>query len=68
LRAILFFLNPFLFASCTNTFSKCCEITTGMKRSASTYYRTRGFVCHPTYSQMLSSKLNVRVVNWLLPI
>jgi hypothetical protein len=31
-----FFLNPLLFASCTNTFSKCCEITTttDMKRSA----------------------------------
>jgi hypothetical protein len=30
------FFNPLLFASCTNTFSKCCEITTttGMKRSA----------------------------------
>jgi hypothetical protein len=30
------FLNPLLFASCTNTFSKCCEITTttDMKRSA----------------------------------
>jgi hypothetical protein len=32
----LIFYNPLLFASCTNTFSKCCEITTttGMKRSA----------------------------------
>jgi hypothetical protein len=31
-----FFFNPLLFASCTNTFSKCCEITTttDMKRSA----------------------------------
>jgi hypothetical protein len=31
-----FFLNPLLFASCTNTFSKCCEITTttDIKRSA----------------------------------
>jgi hypothetical protein len=31
-----FFLNPLLFASCTNTFSKCSEITTttDMKRSA----------------------------------
>jgi hypothetical protein len=28
------FFNPLLFASCTNTFSKRCEITTGMKRSA----------------------------------
>jgi hypothetical protein len=27
-------VNDILFASCTNTFSKCCEITTGMKRSA----------------------------------
>jgi hypothetical protein len=25
---LIFFLNPLLFASCTNTFSKCCEITT----------------------------------------
>jgi hypothetical protein len=29
-----FFLNPLLFASCTNTFSKLCKITRGMKRSA----------------------------------
>jgi hypothetical protein len=28
------FLNPVLFASCTNTFCKWCEITRGMKRSA----------------------------------
>jgi hypothetical protein len=27
-------LNPLLFASCTNTFSKWCKITRGMKRSA----------------------------------
>jgi hypothetical protein len=27
------FFNPLLFASCTNTFSKCCKITRGMKRS-----------------------------------
>jgi hypothetical protein len=30
----VFFVNPFLFASCTNTFSKWCKITRGMKRSA----------------------------------
>jgi cyclic AMP-responsive element-binding protein 3 len=29
-----FFMNPLLFASCTNTFSKWCKITRGMKRSA----------------------------------
>jgi hypothetical protein len=29
-----FFLNPLLFASCTDTFSKWCKITRGMKRSA----------------------------------
>jgi hypothetical protein len=29
-----FFVNPLLFASCTNTFSKWCKITRGMKRSA----------------------------------
>jgi hypothetical protein len=36
LYTCIFFLNPLLFASCTNTFSKCCEITTttDMKRSA----------------------------------
>jgi hypothetical protein len=28
------FLNPLLFASCTDTFSKWCKITRGMKRSA----------------------------------
>jgi hypothetical protein len=28
------FFNPLLFASCTNTFSKWCKITRGMKRSA----------------------------------
>jgi hypothetical protein len=37
-RSLLFFffLNPLLFASCSNTFSECYEITTtrGMKRSA----------------------------------
>jgi hypothetical protein len=35
-NSFFFFLNPLLFASCTNTFSKCCEITTttDMKRSA----------------------------------
>jgi hypothetical protein len=32
--ACTLFFNPPLFASCTNTFSKCCEITRGMKRSA----------------------------------
>jgi hypothetical protein len=31
---IFFFVNPLLFASCTNTFSKWCKITRGMKRSA----------------------------------
>jgi hypothetical protein len=31
---VFFFWNPLLFASCTNTFSKWCEITRGMKRSA----------------------------------
>jgi hypothetical protein len=35
LGKIVFSFNPLLFASCTNTFSKCCEITRGMKRSAS---------------------------------
>jgi hypothetical protein len=30
----LFFVNPLLFASCTNTFSKWCKITRGKKRSA----------------------------------
>jgi hypothetical protein len=30
----MFCLNPLLFASCTDTFSKCCKITIGMKRSA----------------------------------
>jgi hypothetical protein len=29
-----FFVNPLLFASCTDTFSKWCKITRGMKRSA----------------------------------
>jgi hypothetical protein len=29
-----FCLNPLLFASCTDTFSKWCKITRGMKRSA----------------------------------
>jgi hypothetical protein len=29
-----FFVNPLLFASCTNTFSKWCKVTRGMKRSA----------------------------------
>jgi hypothetical protein len=29
-----FCLNPLLFASCTNTFSKWCKITRGMKKSA----------------------------------
>jgi hypothetical protein len=29
-----FFFNPLLFASCTDTFSKWCKITRGMKRSA----------------------------------
>jgi hypothetical protein len=28
-----FCLNPLLFPSCANTFSKCCKITRGMKRS-----------------------------------
>jgi hypothetical protein len=28
------FFNPLLFASCTDTFSKWCKITRGMKRSA----------------------------------
>jgi hypothetical protein len=31
---IFFCLNPLLFASCTDTFSKWCKITRGMKRSA----------------------------------
>jgi hypothetical protein len=32
---IFFFcLNPLLFASCTDTFSKWCKIIRGMKRSA----------------------------------
>jgi hypothetical protein len=30
---IFFCLNPFIFASCTDTFSKWCKITRGMKRS-----------------------------------
>jgi hypothetical protein len=36
LEDFFFLLNPLLFANCTNTFSKCCEITTttDMKRSA----------------------------------
>jgi hypothetical protein len=29
-----FFFNPLLFASCTDTFSKWCKITRGMKSSA----------------------------------
>jgi hypothetical protein len=29
-----FCLNPILFASCTDTFSKWCKITRGMKKSA----------------------------------
>jgi hypothetical protein len=29
-----FFVNPLLFASCTNIFSKCCKITRGLKMSA----------------------------------
>jgi hypothetical protein len=29
-----FCVNPLLFASCTDTFSKWCKITRGMKRSA----------------------------------
>jgi hypothetical protein len=29
-----FFVNPLLFESCTDIFSKRCEITRGMKRSA----------------------------------
>jgi hypothetical protein len=29
-----FYLKPLLFASCTDTFSKWCKITRGMKRSA----------------------------------
>jgi hypothetical protein len=33
-QAYFFFVNPLLFASCTNTFSKWCKITRGMKRSA----------------------------------
>jgi hypothetical protein len=31
---VQFFFNPLLFASCTDTFSKWCKITGGMKRSA----------------------------------
>jgi hypothetical protein len=34
LMSTTLFFNPHLFASCTNTFSKCCEITRGMKKSA----------------------------------
>jgi hypothetical protein len=34
-RAVqIFYLNLLLFASCTDTFSKWCKITRGMKRSA----------------------------------
>jgi hypothetical protein len=39
---LLFFFNPLLFASCTDTFSKWCKITRGMKRSAEMY-----FLCGP---------------------
>jgi hypothetical protein len=31
---IKLFFNPLLFVSCTDTFSKWCKITRGMKRSA----------------------------------
>jgi hypothetical protein len=33
-KKTFFCLNPLLFASCTNTFSKWCQITRAMKRSA----------------------------------
>jgi hypothetical protein len=34
LFSFFYFLNPLLFASCTDTFSKWCKVTRGMKRSA----------------------------------
>jgi hypothetical protein len=34
IEAPIHFFNPLLFASCTDTFSKWCKITRGIKRSA----------------------------------
>jgi hypothetical protein len=54
LQRYFFFLTPLLFASCTDTFSKWCKITRGVKRvlSSTPPYR----IGNKTYELHLKTK------------